>query len=633
MPKASMEGTIPHSLSITPPADSDEDSQDLLHNSDNEDDKYHYDELEPRDFRIFRIYPGEATDSLRCEIARGDFDTWRGHYQAISYVWGDNVQRHQLEIVGEGWISLTENLMHILIGLRQLEGSGGLGHANCSDCKEWFWADQICINQEDEVERAQQISLMGEIFENASSVTTFISPEEPDDAAVKLMNKFCTFNMENPVSQTYSSTILEQHFGTLPPENDAVWDSICSLMHREWVMRVWLFQENLLNKTTHLQCGPKLISWNTLTMFGFLVKFHPTLPLGPIWTRILRGDVFGDSKESLLVHIERLAYLADTRAKMRYNECVCLFFLLRETLTLRASNPKDKIYALLGIAKERHGYVVMPDYSRTDVEVYADVARQFLSHLNNLAVLSYVHHSKSRDVSWPSWVPAWTEPDGAASSNLSYYLSQPGKSQWPQASQSTQSGWKHVTFSEDGLALIVKGIIVDTIVQVIEVPFQPNPTNNGGDNVGKFLRMVKSAMNATGSNNGKLDKEELVRLFTALIHGTWMDSVATSELVWTALEPWLRENQYLEKLSSEEREPIPCSPISADIGHVQDLKSHSPYRNEKFGLALRECAGHTLSITNNGKYCVSLGKPREGDKVAVLFGGSFCYILRPVADH
>ena len=73
----------------------------------------------------------------------------------------------------------------------------------------------------------------------------------------------------------------------------------------------------------------------------------------------------------------------------------------------RATDPRDKVFVLFGIANEAHDITLAhPDYSRTVEEVYTSLARLLVGDDHSLQILSAVQHGYTRS-SLPSWVPDW----------------------------------------------------------------------------------------------------------------------------------------------------------------------------------------------------------------------------------
>ena len=75
----------------------------------------------------------------------------RPRYKVLSYVWGDPKDVSSILCNGEK-ISITRSLSLALHQLRQ-------------DSQRYIiWIDQLCINQNDLAERAQQVTMMGDIY-------------------------------------------------------------------------------------------------------------------------------------------------------------------------------------------------------------------------------------------------------------------------------------------------------------------------------------------------------------------------------------------------------------------------------------------------------------------------------------
>lgn len=75
-------------------------------------------------------------------------------YTALSYVWGDLTDRDIILVNGMALL-VTKSLSRTLMLLRD-------------DRRVLYvWADAICINQKDDLEKGQQVQSMGRIYESA----------------------------------------------------------------------------------------------------------------------------------------------------------------------------------------------------------------------------------------------------------------------------------------------------------------------------------------------------------------------------------------------------------------------------------------------------------------------------------
>ena len=77
-----------------------------------------------------------------------------------------------------------------------------------------------------------------------------------------------------------------------------------------------------------------------------------------------------------------------------------------------ASNPRDMIYAFLGVASEALDQDLVVDYRKPCVDLYIDFARYAIEEYDNPRLLSFVSDlpSDQRVEGLPSWVPDWSRP-------------------------------------------------------------------------------------------------------------------------------------------------------------------------------------------------------------------------------
>ena len=73
----------------------------------------------------------------------------------------------------------------------------------------------------------------------------------------------------------------------------------------------------------------------------------------------------------------------------------------------QATDPRDMIYGLVGMANKQNDYSVDVDYSQTVAQVYTDFARKEITASKKLDILTRVQYGTSRH-GLPSWVPDWS---------------------------------------------------------------------------------------------------------------------------------------------------------------------------------------------------------------------------------
>ena len=111
-------------------------------------------------FRLTTLIAGAWSDDLQCEIDTIEIDENLA-YEAVSYVWGPLEVRSSIQVLcrdDTSELEIPRNLASALRRFRDLSSNRIL------------WVDSICINQDDDDERSQQVRLMGQIYRRTSTV-------------------------------------------------------------------------------------------------------------------------------------------------------------------------------------------------------------------------------------------------------------------------------------------------------------------------------------------------------------------------------------------------------------------------------------------------------------------------------
>jgi len=130
---------------------------------------YAYTQLPSKDsFRILKLLPGKLGEPISYELQVAPIGDAH-QYEAISYAWGDaKVTLSSTCKQGNGSagaINITTNLYACLAQLRHEE------------TPRLLWADAICINQNDALERSHQVNSMQHIYRCATQVLVWLGPD------------------------------------------------------------------------------------------------------------------------------------------------------------------------------------------------------------------------------------------------------------------------------------------------------------------------------------------------------------------------------------------------------------------------------------------------------------------------
>ena len=89
--------------------------------------------------------------------------------------------------------------------------------------------------------------------------------------------------------------------------------------------------------------------------------------------------------------------------------------LLQKHRYSKSTDPRDKVYAFLGLANSKmapfhtNPTAITPDYKLSVQQVYMQTAKALLKSYGNLSVLSHVEDASIRRITGlPSWVPDYS---------------------------------------------------------------------------------------------------------------------------------------------------------------------------------------------------------------------------------
>ena len=255
-------------------------------------DKYRYSTLPSPSFtRLVSLLTGAPNDELRCEIDTVDLES-EPAYEAISYVWGLGENKPTIGILGRNGNVELEIPANLVAGLRRLRRPLSTRR---------LWADSICINQDDDEERSQQVRIMGRIYRAATTVLVWLG-EEPDEWKIErpcsCMNLLKDAFPRREELQHGKFTGLHKNASELnsflgitrpspddihsalgipllvSPEFEALW----KLFDNSWFSRAWTWQESL-DMARELSCPQANFSLGIVVMAGWTIvdSFQITL--------------------------------------------------------------------------------------------------------------------------------------------------------------------------------------------------------------------------------------------------------------------------------------------------------------------------------------------------------------------
>lgn len=307
--------------------------------------------------RLLRLFKGFPTEPIRCEVFETNLhENGIVTYEALSYTWGSTTLPDSIKIqdIVEG-STVVESELRISTNLHT-----ALRYLRTETKDRILWIDAVCIDQSNRREKGHQIEQMRSIYENAHQVLIWLgqSNERIDiimDSMDRLHNEASENHAQwaNPAKQLeIAGQIFRQHqVDTAGSLFQKQLDALEDLFSRSWFRRVWVIQEIVSARAASVLCGSKSAPAAMLALMPSLVGMDVEDHLQAILD-VLPGK---SRKTSWWAHRRDL------------------HFLLKKFSACQASEPQDKVYALLGISSDaRDPGIFPPDYSKTMDEVCRD---------------------------------------------------------------------------------------------------------------------------------------------------------------------------------------------------------------------------------------------------------------------
>lgn len=244
-------------------------------------------------------------------------------FWAFSYTWGDPTRTIRIVINGHDF-EATENLVFALGNHQEiLLLRSKIKHPHFQ--AQHIWADAICVNQNDYEERAREVLRMRQIYQ-IGIVAIYLNSEDRD-----------AYKTEYTTLSRFGEEKSEGLDVEIPPSH---WSHLVQFFSKPWFTRMWVIQEFVLSKSQPLFLfvgGYKAIKDVTLRDAAWKIFQMDSIPITP------------REKTVLFNGIKQYLSLAEVKDRMQTDKPCSLLTLLWTFRDRLASDPRDKIYSLLGV--------------------------------------------------------------------------------------------------------------------------------------------------------------------------------------------------------------------------------------------------------------------------------------------
>jgi hypothetical protein len=322
------------------------------------------------------LLPGDGDSPIECSILEVSLsDT--PDYEALSYRWGNLKMQRSISIQGKDF-EITQNLYTALRHLRYAKQ------------KRTLWIDAICIDQMNVREKNQQVQLMRDIYKKARRTLIWLGR-----GTEKIRQGFAiipTLIRASKEKWSMAECLLDWELVANLPR---LW----AILENPYFARVWIVQEIVFSTDQLVVCGGLTVSWRDFSAaIVYSREAGIALPLGQ--PSSLNFWSIQSSVMDLANHFDR-GFLN----------------LLLRFRSFHATDPRDKVYALLGLTKVAgqggRQIQIQPDYDlRLSAEgIFIYSALEIIRTSGNLDIFSVPRAAIPSDLKLPSWVPDWTSEE------------------------------------------------------------------------------------------------------------------------------------------------------------------------------------------------------------------------------
>lgn len=387
---------------------------------------YQYLPLNSNEIRLLTLSPGNTgrvTISIKTAEIGPDHDHNR-KYEALSYTWGsqhdlvfvdvhpetqafDNTvleDAHPPKRLGRSPATRSSTRIAKVVSARSQRKKSkapppctlavtqnlaqALPYLQLKGMSRTLWVDAICINQQDLAERSQQVKLMADIYGQAEQVIAWLGPEAADSAlAIKTLKHLGLQVEVDLMTGTVApvpgaDNVWADRMGKFPFD-EPIWLALEVFFRRAWFERLWIWQEvHARPERTILMCGKDMLPFAAFRKAVYCLGRN------------------GEKSQNFAENM-------DSAWKLCMQRDYALVPLLYSTNNCKCSDPRDRVYALLGMvdAAVEENFIDV-DYTKNVHEVYQETVIENIKASGRLDLLrSCEFQGELADL--PSWTPDW----------------------------------------------------------------------------------------------------------------------------------------------------------------------------------------------------------------------------------
>jgi hypothetical protein len=383
------------------------------------------------------------------------------------------------------------------------------------------------------------------------------------------------------------------------------WEALNNLLQRPLFERVWVIQELVVASDAVMVCGDSTVNWTFLAVVVTILSAKGLQQL--LRLRPNGGSPVGANGEMGVVATFGIKSRRGTGTKvtLQYNLLNCYQY--------KATDPRDKVYALLGMSDDAADKELDPEYDVPAKICFAKVARHLMVRDSSLSLLHAAGIGLPRSMpDLPSWAPDWSSVPqttilGAIADTAGY-----------RPSGTTTA---NVSAGANRRLLSVEGIILDTVKEVF-APRSQQSWFNDIDRLNRIRAQQLEWFETSAHLISSLSPYPTGEPIDVVYWRTLTANISYSDGLGKPAPPgdasYFRSYLSLLRLSQN-------SPSAYDI---QGATDEIVRQSERFTASLSAIGDRRLFTTSRGY--AGLGPPRlfTGDSLCVFYGAATPFLIR-----
>ena len=584
-------------------------------------------------FRLATLHPHPDADAdIHCDVATYPIGGAPA-YSALSYACGDLYTRRTI-FVGRENVKVYANLEIALRYLRKRVSP------------LLIWIDAICIRQSDAIEKSCQVKLMSSIYLHAGSVIGFIGRKDYDlhtaldtlqifgqPANIERLNKLLSIRQKRRPNQRttslqksaqFATTELLSSFGVLSTVADVTcitlhgsdhqrreseidlgdvvgadkMATIIKLLESPFFFRLWINQEILLSGKLVFMCGRRCYDGSPI--IGSLLRMY-NLDISVF----VRDSTRSDKAEGWWVPVLNLLMdktKRDTLVERGHSRLSpSLLQLILSFWHARCSDPRDRLYALMGLVSDGLKSRIEADYTLSPSEVMCRLTEVYINEKNDLSILSFTPQADTGS--------QWTLLPGslfAPSIFKHFLLEKPWQSVWSAAGTSRPRVRRREGKQHGLVVLEVHGFVLDTVEAVCDTFTGTFDDPDSSELRDSKIRTQLIPGRFRDLNFPTIQEDGELDFWLTLAQGRTTTYTCPTADEWATFVATVRHWLSLRARGGMRRLPTPPTLMEA-LERIQDMR---------------------LFMTKDGRRGVGNQNLQTDDKLCVLFGGGLPFILR-----